>query len=155
MKIRTAQLEDLDHLVALNQEVHDIHVQIEPFVFRETSEGFLKQSITKLLEDTGSIILVAEAEDIIVGYMLLQKRIRPEIEIMHERRCLYFDQVCVSKKHRQQGVFKSLLAKAKVIAKEHGFNRIELDVWSENDGAKRSFLNSGFVPYNEKMKIEL
>jgi len=155
MHIRTAKSEDVSQLVALNMEVHDVHVEIEPLVFREISEEFLGRSILRSLNDENSTIIVAVDELTIIGYILLQRRVRPKFDLMHERKCVYIDQVCVLKKYRHQGVFKMLLTKAKELTREWGIKRLELDVWSNNVGAKSSFLKSGFVPYNEKMKIDL
>lgn len=155
VNIRTANTEDLNKLAALNKQVHDIHVKIEPEFFCDISQDSIRASILKSLEDDESTILVAEQGETLTGYMLLKKRVRSKNDLMHERKCVYIDQICVYENYRNQGVFNQLLAKAKELAKEWGFSRLELDVWSNNVDAKASFTRSGFTPYNEKMKLEL
>ena len=155
MEIRTATKEDTKELIALNMEVHDLHVELEPSVFREISEESISQQILRSLGDKHSSIIVATKDQVIVGYALLQRRTRPAFDMMYERKCVYIDQVCVKSQHRNRGVLKMLLETAKKLALEWGFNRLELDVWSNNINAKGSFTKSGFVTYNEKMKIDL
>lgn len=155
VNIREATLKDISQLVTLNMQVHNLHVEIEPSIFCDLSVDSLASSIEQTLNDESSTILIAEINNRIVGYALLQKRIRPKFVMMHERKCVYIDQVCVSEQYRNQGIFKQLLNVSKQLAKQWGLNRLELDVWSNNLDAKQSFLQSGFEPYNEKMKIDL
>ncbi|TCS38759.1 GNAT family N-acetyltransferase [Reinekea marinisedimentorum] len=154
MKIRAANTADLNQLVALNREVHDVHVEIEPSLFCSASEEVFKSFWFSKLKDNDSVVLVAQWRGTVVGYLLLRKRFRQKNDLMQERKCAFIEQVCVLENHRGQGVFQQLLVRAKELAVQSGFSRLELDVWSNNSDAKNAFLKSGFMTYNEKMKVD-
>ncbi|MDM8522787.1 GNAT family N-acetyltransferase [Desulfococcaceae bacterium HSG8] len=155
MKIKQADNQDIEQLAMLNAEVQAVHVNLFPSLFREASHEAMSKMLRQKLEDESTIILVAEDETQLAGYMILRKQILPEFTLINERKCGYIDQVCVSEKYRKKGIFRSLLYEAKRVVSEWGIDRIELDVWSDNQSARDAFIRSGFRTYNEKMMLNL
>lgn len=155
MKIRQADEKDIEQLVQLNAQVQAVHVDMSPSLFREASNESLAEMLRQTMSGEASIILVAEEDGQLTGYLSLKKLIRPEFALINERKCGYIDQVCVSEQHRRKGIFKKLLTEAKKLVTEWGFERIELDVWTDNQSARDAFIGSGFRTYNEKMAINL
>ena len=155
MNIRTAGKADIEEIVALNDEVHDIHVRLFPDVFKPTEAATLTEWFASWIDDNDTIILVAEDASGLVAYLTLRKEERPAHLFAHSRRCAYIDQVCVTERYRGKGLFRALLGKAEDIARDWGMSRLELDVWSENEQAKTAFIRCGFQTYNEKMKLAI
>jgi ribosomal protein S18 acetylase RimI-like enzyme len=155
MKIREAVQADIQQIASLNAEVQAIHVELFPDSFHKVTSRTLCEMVSSIMSDESILILVAEEDSEIIGYLSLRKQNRPSHALFNGRNCGYIDQVCITKEHRGKGVFKSLLNKSKQVVTEWGFKRIELDVWSNNKAAKETFSNSGFETYNEKMQLEL
>ena len=155
MQIREASPADIPAMVALNGEVHDIHLQLYPDVFKPTDPAALASWFKDRLDDEKTIILVAEDASGLMASLILRKEERPAHLFARTRSCAYIDQVCVTERHRGQGLFRALLSRAKDIAREWGMSRLELDVWTENAVAKQAFIRCGFQTYNEKMKLVL
>jgi GNAT superfamily N-acetyltransferase len=155
MEIREAKPADIPAIVALNDEVHGIHVRLFPAVFKPTDPAALAEWFGEWLNDAKTKILVASVDGGLQGYLTLRKEERPAHVFVEERRCAYIDQVCVTENSRRQGVFRAMLAEAEQVARQWGMSRLELDVWSENTAAKQAFSRCGFQTYNEKMKLAL
>lgn len=155
MKIRQASQRDVEQLVQLNAQVQAVHVDLAPSLFRKAGNESLAEMLRQAMSDEATTILVAEEDDELIGYLSLKKQIRPEFALINERKCGYIDQVCVSEQHRRKGIFKKLLTEAKRLVNEWGFDRIELDVWSDNQDARDAFIGTGFRTYKEKMRIDL
>ena len=155
MNVRVAKWADIPAIVALNAEVHDIHLQLFPDIFKPTEPAAMAERYAEWLSVDGQAILVVEDDGVVLAYLTLRKQERPAHILVQERKCVYIDEACVTEKRRGQGLFGALLAEAKQIARQWGMSRLELDVWSENTAAKRAFSQSGFQTYNEKMKLIL
>lgn len=153
MKIREAVAADIPAIVALNDEVHGIHLRLFPDVFKPIEPAALAEWFNSWLDDDDTLILVAEDAGGLVAYMTLRKEERPAHLFARSRRCAYIDQVCVTEGRRRQGIFQALLEKARDVARQWGLPRLELDVWSDNTAARDAFMRSGFRPYFEKMKL--
>jgi ribosomal protein S18 acetylase RimI-like enzyme len=91
----------------------------------------------------------------VVGYLVLLDVTRKPNLYSQERAFAYVDQICVAQGSRGQGVGRALIARAADRARELGRDRLELDVWSDNQRAKSAFQALGFRTYTEKMKLEL
>jgi len=61
----------------------------------------------------------------------------------------------VAPAHRRKGVATALVEYMKADAKARGFARIELDVWSFNEGALAFYETTGFTTYRRYMEINL
>ena len=155
MNIREASKTDIASLMALNDEVHAIHVRLFPDVFKLTDPAALSEWFRSWLDDDKTTILVAEDADGLAAYLTLRKEERPAHLFVHCRKCAYIDQVCVTEQYRGKGVFRLLLNAARNVAREWGLPRLELDVWSENEQAKAAFVRCGFQTYIEKMKLTI
>lgn len=155
MKIRKAIAADIPAIVALNDEVHDIHVRLFPDFFQPTDPAALAEWFGEWLDNQEKMVLVAEDDGGLVAYLTLRKDERPAHLFVLSRRCAYIDQVCVTERRRGQGIFQALLDEARDVAQGWGMSRLELDVWAENTEAKNTFIRCGFRTYNEKMKLSI
>ena len=153
--IRHANEDDLQVLCNMNGEVHAIHIDKVPHVFKETVLEDLENWFREVLNDNNQLILLAEESQYVIGYLVLRRQTRLPNAFSHDRSCGYIDQVCVTRECRGRGVFSQLLDEAQMVAREWGLTKLELDVWSNNVDAKNAFQHSGFTTFNEKMELVL
>lgn len=153
--IRKADSADISNLVILNSQVQNIHVKLFPEVFKITDTRLMEEWFSGILGSDNTCVLIAVENGTALGYMTVRKRHKPEHIFKKETRCAYIDQVCIHHNHRKKGIFKALLEKAAEEAALWGMNRLELDVWTDNSVAVKSFERSGFKAYNQKMFLSL
>ncbi len=155
MKIREAVAADIPAIIALNDEVHGIHVRLFPEAFKPVEPAALAKWFGDRLESDKHKVLVAEDGDGLVAYLTLGKEERPAHLFARSRKCAYIDQVCVTERRRGEGIFQALLERASDVARGWGLSRLELSVWSDNTTAKKAFSHSGFQTYIERMKLPI
>jgi GNAT superfamily N-acetyltransferase len=153
MKIREAVAADIPAIIALNDEVHGIHVRLFPEAFKPVEPAALAEWFSDRLDSDKHKVLVAEDADGLVAYLTLGKEERPAHLFARRRKCAYIDQVCVTERRRGEGIFQALLEKAGDVARGWGMSHLELSVWSDNTTAKKAFSRSGFQTYIERMKL--
>ena len=154
-KIRLAQENDIEQLCRLNEEVQAIHIRLSPGIFRHTDLAEVENRLRMIMGDSSKCILVAERAGAVIGYLILQKQIKPAHAFCNERRCAYIDQVCIAENYRRTGIFTQFMAQVETIARDWGMPTVELSVWSDNAKGKDAFEKSGFSTYNEKMRKEI
>ena len=155
MKVRKAQVSDIDKLIELNLEVHGIHLQERPEEFKELSTEDVRSSFSRVLSQESAEVFVCINEKQIVGYVLVVIMTPPENPRRRLRTVLYVDQIDVKEGYWRQGVGKLLLDTAKEYAKEKGLDHIVLDVWSFNSRAVAFFRSQRFSTWVERMGISL
>ncbi len=153
--IRKADSGDIPNLVILNSQVQNIHVKLFPEVFKIPDTLLLEEWFSDILGSDDICVLVAVQNETTLGYLSVRKLHKPEHVFKKETRCAYIDQVCIHPDHRNKGIFKALLEKAAAEAVLWGMNKLELDVWTDNSVAVKSFEKSGFKVYNQKMFLPL
>jgi diamine N-acetyltransferase len=155
MSIRRATKADIDRLVDLNIEVHDLHVAHLPFFFEQINRRDVAAYFAGMLDAPGAHVLVACDGPEVVGYMLLVIRERPAAPGVRGRRWLYIEQIGVAEAHRRRGHAAALIEEARAVAEEHGLGRIELDTWGFNTRAQAFFRSQGFETVSMKMGMEV
>jgi diamine N-acetyltransferase len=154
MKIRPANLPDVEDLVSLNGHVQSIHAAAVPSLFLNQPLAFeVASAFRKMLEDPAAVLLVAE-EKLPCGYLYAQFYDRPENWFRPAFRICNISHISVHPDARRKGVARRLIAAIVAEAEKRGFNRIELDVWSFNQDARAAFKQLGFQVFNERMELK-
>jgi len=153
--IRKADPGDIPNLVMLNSQVQSLHVNLFPEVFKVADTCLLEEWFLGILSSDNTCVLIAVENETALGYMTVRKLHKPEHLFKNETSCAYIDQVCIHHDHRRKGVFKALLEKAAEEAALWGMKSLELDVWTDNSVAVKSFEKSGFKTCNQKMFLSL
>ncbi len=132
--------------------------------FREMSKlipDFIKvgDQSTEFIENTianeESDILVYENAGIVVGFILLQAKTRPDFPFMLPGKYCYIMDIIVTENHRGKGFGTALMNVAKDWAKERDCNFINLDVLVNNHKAITLYDKLGFVPKAQEMYCKL
>lgn len=132
--------------------------------FREMAKlipDFIKEGnqSTEFIENTianeESDILVYENAGIVVGFILLQAKTRPDFQFMLPGKYCYIMDIIVTENYRGKGFGTALMSAAKDWSKERDCNFINLDVLVNNHGAINLYEKLGFVPKAQEMYCKL
>ena len=77
MIVREATPADIPAIVALNAEVHDIHLRLFSDIFKPIDPAALADWYHACLNDEKMVILVAEEGNEVVAHLIMRKQERP------------------------------------------------------------------------------
>ena len=155
MEIRFAGREDLPAVNLLRRQVKELHAAGRPDIFKPGFDPELENYLFVIFDDPDQEILVAEEEGGIRGFAILHEIRRPENPYKAERHYLDIDEFCVDEACRRRGVGRALIEAAKAVAKERGFDRLELNMWEFNKDALAFYEAAGFSTYRRYMVVKL
>ncbi len=153
MEIRFAKENELDRINELRKQVNDLHVEGRPDVFKAGFSDELRDFIYDIWNDPNKEIIVADNGEMICGFAVINHITKPENPFMMERDFLDIDEICVDKECRRQGAASELIAFIKSLAKERGFNRVELNMWEFNKDALAFYEAAGFETYRRYLEM--
>jgi GNAT superfamily N-acetyltransferase len=156
MKIRRAEPRDAEALGRLGAALMQAHYAFDTRRFLEPGEGVeagYARFLVSQLHDQESIVLVAERDDRIAGYVyaaiepLSWKDLRDECGFIHD--------LLVTGDARRSGVGAALLNAAIEWLRQQNMPRVVLGTAAQNDAARRLFDKRGFRPTMIEMTLEL
>ena len=146
--IRAVAAGDRDRLVDLFQQlnVHEDAVAGDRRVDRTAAEESLA-FVEQRLAERGGVFLVAEADEEVVGLMVLVFD-TDSIYIRENRRAFaYLQDLVVDAGHRRHGIGRLLMDAAEKAAAAAGYRRMVLGVLAGNEVALAAYARQGFRPY--------
>lgn len=155
IKIRFAKKSDLEGINALRRQVHMVHAEGRPDIFRKKFGKKLAEHIFFYHSGKQSKIIVAKSEDAIVGFAVLEIIHKPRSPYNKARSYLRVTEFGVDENHRRQGIGKQLFDFIKNYASANKFDTIELDVWEFNEGALKFYESQGFSTYRRFMECKM
>jgi GNAT superfamily N-acetyltransferase len=152
--IRLAKRRDIPDIVRLWEELMDYHRRLDPFFTparngRDLFRRFLEQN----LENDAACVLVAVAEDGIVGYCEGMLEQHPPSLVESE-----YGQVLdfmVTAAHRHTGIGRLMFETLRSWFRKQGVRRIEVRHSTFNELATRFWPRMGFRPYLRTLYLEL
>lgn len=156
MTIRRAERRDAQALGKLGAALMQTHYAFDTRRFLEPGEGAesgYASFLASQLSDEESIVLVAEREGAVVGYVfaaiepLSWKDLRDE--------CGYIHDLLVTDAARRGGVGIALLNAAIEWLREQQMPRVVLGTAAQNETARRLFERRGFRPTMIEMTLDL
>ena len=155
IEIRETSARDVDALAELSMIVHALHVAWRRDVFRAPSLEDMKRRCVECLAQEGFRAYVAFRDGRAVGFIAVRQVERAGHILMHPRRFLDIESICIRPEERGKGVGHALLERAKEFARQQELQRIELNVWAENAEAQRAFAAWDFRTQSQRMALEL
>lgn len=147
LRVREADLGDIDALTRLATGIQNLHVQGRPDLFREADSTVLGSYMRSQL-DSDALVLVAEIAQQVVGYALARHVNRPENPFRHASSLLYIDHFGVDPSVRRRHIGSVLMDELVRRALSDRVDSIHLDSWAFNEGAHAFFRNKGFESVN-------
>ncbi len=112
----------------------DALVQMEGLLF--SGDRITRRQFGYLLTKAKGIVVKAEQEGDIAGYMILLKRKKSD------RLRVY--SIGVAPSHRKQGLGRAMIRYAEKYGKDHGYSQLSLEVCEYNESAVQLYKATGF-----------
>ena len=151
--IRKAICDDIPTISELYREQFREMSKLIPDFIKEGDQSI--EFLEKTISDDDSDILVYENDGTVVGFILLQAKVRPDFDFMLPGKYCYIMDIIVTESHRNKGFATALMISAKDWAKEQDCIFINLDVLSNNTGAITLYKKLGFIPKAQEMYCKL
>ncbi len=141
MNIRRAKKEDIPQIEELLYQVHKVHSDGRPDLFKAGEKKYTTKELEALVQNDEKPIFVAE-DDVILGYAFCVFQYHGNS--MYNKTTLYIDDLCVSEKNQEvirsaQKLYEFVLDFAK---KSNCYN-VTLNVWACNESAKSFYERCG------------
>ena len=155
MKIRFAKKSELEEVNALRKQVHKLHAEGRPDIFRRKFGRKLADHIYDFIGAEHSKVVVAKSGGEICGFASIEIIHKPRSPYNKARKYLRVTEFGVDKDHKRQGIGKALMDFIKHYAAEKGFDTVELDVWEFNRVALRFYESQGFKTYRRHLEYKI
>lgn len=142
MNIRLAVREDIPQIEELLYQVHKVHSDGRPDLFKAGEKKYTTEELESLLKNSEKPIFVAVQDDIILGYAFCVFQHNGN-NSMHSIKTLYIDDLCVSEKARGQKIGTQLYEYVLDFAKKSDCYNVTLNVWACNESAKSFYEKCG------------
>ena len=159
--IRLARMEDMQALCKLYTEFHEFHVRGVPdrLVSLEEADlhhdAELRNNLDKIINEDGSVILVAEITNQVVGLAEVYIRADEPNTARVAYKYGHLQSLLVTKAFRRQGVGEKLLQAAESWAKGRGATEMRLDTWEFPEGPLRFYEKTGYHTLRRKLVRKL
>ena len=155
MNILSANESHIPGMLALLQQVGQVHHDIRPDLFRDGAQKYDTEALKAILADPDRPIFIAEEMGAVAGYCFCIRKVIAHNPVLTTRKELYIDDLCVDEKLRGQGIAKALYRYVTDYAKAHGYHYVTLNVWCGNDSAMRFYEKAGMTPRSITMETKV
>jgi GNAT superfamily N-acetyltransferase len=148
LRIRPATRRDRSALVALHEALYITHREkvtppaLDAFFAHKNWRETLRDDVDSLLSGSGSVVLLAEHANEVIGYVTAH--IEDDPRRVLSRRGVVEDWF-VDERARGKGAGKRLLFVLEEILREAGCVSLESATWTFNEGARRAHEAAGFA----------
>jgi len=145
LHIRPAENNDYSGLLEIYKELDEYHQIEHPEIFeRIQEENRSKEYISYLVESKTSLLLVALIEDEIIGFAEGYIKENSSFPVFKKREWFQLDNIAIKNKYQGEGFGRKLFQAIEHWATGQRLKRIELNVYSFNQGATRFYEQLGF-----------
>lgn len=147
MNIRRAEKKDIPMLMELLRQVHGVHYDIRPDIFKPTTTKYSASELEGILCDSNRPILVAvDDSGTVLGYAFCVFKQAVNDLLLTDIKSLYIDDLCIDENHRGEHIGSALYEAVLALAKKTGCYNVTLNVWCGNDSAMEFYRAKGLKP---------
>lgn len=150
MYIRIAEEKDYQQVENLMKQVHDLHVDLCPEIYKPEEVVWTKEEFMGMAEKEE--VLVAVEDENVVGLLAYIFRMISG-KVVVDRKVMFIESLAVDEKYRSQGIGRALLDRAKEVYKEKGCDSLELQVNARNRKAWDIYKKYGFREKSVNMEL--
>ena len=156
MNIRRADERDVAGINKLLYQVHRIHAEGRPDIFRLGNKKYNDEELCAIISnDNTPIFLAVDEGEKVLGYAFcIYEETKGNPSLM-DRKTVYIDDLCVDATERGQHIGTALYDYVKGEAKKEGCSAVTLNVWCLNEGAMRFYEKCGMKPLKVVMEDTL
>ncbi len=133
--IRRATQQDLPAISKLLFQVHKVHSDVRPDLFKAGAKKYTDEEVSAILKNENTPVFVAEEKGHVLGYAFCIHQEMVGKKSMQEIKTLYIDDLCVDEEARGKHVGTALYEHVLQFAKENGYYNVTLNVWADNKKA--------------------
>ena len=153
MNIRKAKERDIAGINALLYQVHRIHAEGRPDIFRLGNKKYNDDELCAIISnDTTPIFVAVNEDEKVLGYAFCIYQETKNNASLCDRKTVYIDDLCVDATERGQHIGTALYDYVKEQAKKEGCSAVTLNVWCLNEGAMRFYERCGMKPLKVVME---
>ena len=141
--IRQAEEHDIPDIDKLLFEVHKIHSDVRPDLFKAGSKKYSDDELKKIIADDKTPIFVADKNGSVLGYVFCVHKQYINDNNMTDIKTLYIDDLCVDETVRGNHIGKALYEYVLDYAKRRGYYNVTLNVWADNVKALKFYEKVG------------
>lgn len=149
MELRFAKREDIPGMLALLEQVGEVHHQLRPDIFPAGMCKYDAPELEDILQEVNRPIFVAAEGEFVAGYCFCVRK------TLVDHKELYIDDLCVDEHYRGSDVATALYRRACDYAKEIGCAFVTLNVWLGNDRARHFYEKMGMTPRCVTMEMPM
>ena len=156
MNIRRATEQDIGGINALLYQVHRIHAEGRPDIFRLGNKKYNDDELCVIIADDNAPIFVAvdDAENVLGYAFCIYQEVKNNASLC-DRKTVYIDDLCVDATLRGQHIGTKLYKHVLEESKRAGCVAVTLNVWCLNEGAMRFYEKLGMKPLKVVMEDTL
>ena len=143
INIRSAELRDIPALGRLLYEVHKVHSDVRPDLFKAGARKYTDEQLEEILQSGERPVFVAEQDGQVVGYAFCIPKQFVGDRSMTDVRTLYIDDLCVDEAARGKHIGTKLYDFVLYFAKRQGYYNVTLNVWADNKAAVKFYEKIG------------
>ena len=143
INIRSAELRDIPALGRLLYEVHKVHSDVRPDLFKAGARKYTDEQLEEILQSGERPVFVAEQDGQVVGYAFCIPKQFVGDRSMIDVRTLYIDDLCVDEAARGKHIGTKLYGFVLDFAKRQGYYNVTLNVWADNKAAVKFYEKIG------------
>ena len=143
ISIRRAIISDIPGLNELLHQVHKVHADKRPDLFKEGKKKYNEEELKKIINNDREPVFVAvdEKKNLLGHVFCIFKENKKES--LADIVTLFVDDLCVSEKARGKGIGAKLYEYVVNFALKNGCCNVTLDVWSCNEQAIKFYEKCG------------
>jgi len=151
--IRPAQPSDVDAIAALWEELLDFHQERDPYYTRiPDAAKHSAEHLAKKMSEEETILLVAEFDGAVVGYLMARSHARPPVFVGGP--VISISDICVKNGFRRGGTGVAMVDELLRLADEMGITRIEVGYAATNELSHAFWGKMGFKPFSITAALE-
>ena len=153
--VRPATKEDYVALLPIAYETQEKHVQAHPHIFQSGTAGLPEKYYLGLIKSGSKVVYVAEVEQSIVGYVIMELSNVAYLDILAPRKVAFITDIAVLKSHQGKGIGYTLFQKCVEWAKAKEADSLDLMVWEFNKDAMAFYERQGMESMSRMMSLGL
>ncbi len=151
--IRFARADELEQVNQIRKSVHELHVRGRADLFQPDGWREIKEVVKERFDSEKSSVIVACFDDLIVGFAIVQYIHRAETAFRPAQDFCHIEEFGVDQKFRRQGIASALIDFIREDASNHGFQKLELNMYEFNDSALKFYESVGFHTYRRDLEL--
>lgn len=143
VSVRRANEKDIPIIDKLLFQVHKVHSDARPDLFKKDSKKYTDEELKGILNNNNTPVFVAEENGTVLGYAFCIYKQYINDNNMTDIKTLYIDDLCVDENSRGKHIGKTLYEYVIEYAKSNGFYNVTLNVWADNLNAVEFYKKIG------------